>query len=58
MKAPEQVKLSLKELIITLADILNTDILNQIKTNNEDQMVKHFAKTISITLGRLGRLDP
>ena len=46
----------LTDIINTLAELLNSDILNSIKDDN--QMLKHFAKTISITLGRLGKLDP
>ena len=58
LKVPEKVKLSLIEVINTLADILNSDILNQLLNKSENEIFRHFAKTISITLGRLGRIDP
>ena len=56
--APEQVIQSFVVIINTLADLLNSDIINQLTTEKENEMVKHFAKTISITLGRLGKMDP
>jgi len=48
----------LKEIIDTLCELLNTDILNKIEKKQEDEILTHFAKTISITLGRLGKVDP
>ena len=40
-----------------MSDILNTDILNILCKKNEP-MLRHFSKTVSITLGRLASLDP
>jgi hypothetical protein len=57
-RAPDTVRPVLVDVINTLAEILNTDILNQLQSDNSDPILKHFAKTISITLGRLGRVDP
>jgi hypothetical protein len=57
-RAPQQVKPILKEIIDTLCELLNTDILNKIEKKQEDEILTHFAKTISITLGRLGKVDP
>lgn len=53
----------LVEIINTLSELLNTDVLNYLKPDeeefvSEDHIIKHFAKTISITLGRLGKVDP
>jgi transportin-1 len=36
---------------------LNVDIINQLSQKDE-QLLKHFAKTVSITLGRLCFMDP
>eukprot|EP00347_Sterkiella_histriomuscorum_P015989 403354925 len=44
-------------IIQTLSDILNQDLLTQLSLKNEE-ILKHFSKTISITLGRLGLLNP
>lgn len=52
-KVPDQIKDHLVDIINILGNILNTDIINQLTKKNE-QMLRHFAKTISITLGRLG----
>ena len=54
---PEKVKPFLVDIINTLADILATDILTQLSERNE-QIIHHFAKTVAITLGRLGSIDP
>ena len=56
-KVPEQVKEHLTDIINILGDILGTDIIQQLSVQNE-QTLRHFAKTISITLGRLGQIDP
>lgn len=45
------------DIINTLAEILNTDILTQLCERNDD-LIKHFSKTVAITLGRLGKIDP
>lgn len=57
-RAPEQVRPILSEIINVLAELLNTDVLNQLQSQDDDPLLRHFAKTISITLGRLGRVDP
>lgn len=54
---PEKIKPFLIDIIATLAEILNTDILTQLSKSNE-QLLKHFAKTVAITLGRLGSINP
>ncbi|TNV73242.1 hypothetical protein FGO68_gene7412 [Halteria grandinella] len=59
MKIPEQIKPIFKDVINSLADLLNSNILSDLQSSqNSDQILKHFTKTISITLGRLGKLDP
>jgi hypothetical protein len=40
-----------------LAEILDTDIIQQLSEKNEE-MLNHFSKTVAITLGRLGQIDP
>ena len=55
-RVPEQIKPLLTDIINTLGDILNTEIISLISLKN-DQLYKHFAKTISITLGKLGLID-
>ena len=57
IKVPNKVKPHLKVIIQTMSDILNTDILNILCKKNEP-MLRHFSKTVSITLGRLASLDP
>jgi transportin-1 len=57
MKCPDQVQPFLVNIINALADILSTDILEKLSQKDE-QLLKHFAKTVSITLGRIGKLDP
>ena len=47
----------MQDLLQTLAEILNTDILVLLSKKNE-LLLQHFAKTVSITLGRLASLDP
>ena len=54
---PDKVKAHLQELNGSLAEILNSGIFELVKEKNE-QMLEHFTKTISITLGRLGAIDP
>lgn len=58
MRSPEQIKPIFKDVINSLADLLNSDVLSQLQQKDSNQILKHFAKTISITLGRLGKLDP
>lgn len=57
IKMPEFVKPFLIEIMNSLAEILNTDIITQLSQRNE-LFLQHFAKTVSITMGRLGKLDP
>jgi hypothetical protein len=45
------------EIIDTLAKLLNSEVFNILSKKNED-MLRHFAKSIAITLGRLGQIDP
>ena len=58
MKTPEQVKPILNDIINTLAELLNTDVITQLSNKHDEKLLSHFSKTISITLGRLGRVDP
>ena len=57
VKLPEQLRVHMTEIIEILGDILNSDIISQL-TKKNDNMLRHFAKTISISLGRLGQIDP
>lgn len=56
-KCPDQMKEHMIDIIDILAGILNTGILTKLREKDE-QILKHFSKTISITLGRLGMIDP
>jgi len=47
----------LRDMITALAEILNKDIFQMLHKINE-QMLHHFGKTVAITLGRLGSIDP
>jgi hypothetical protein len=57
IKVPHQVKPYVKELIESLEKILNSDILTILSKRN-DAMLKHFSKSVSITLGRIALVDP
>lgn len=54
---PDAMRKHTVEIINTLAEILGQDLISQLSLKNEE-VLRHFAKTISITLGRLGQLDP
>jgi len=54
---PDTVKKHQIAIINSLADILNKDIIQELSKRNED-VLRHFAKTVAITLGRLGLIDP
>ena len=54
---PQQVGPHLVEVVDILSKILNSDIFNILRVKNEN-LLKHFAKTVSITLGRLASVDP
>jgi transportin-1 len=57
IRVPSLIKPYLRELIDSMAENLNTDAFTKLYKQNE-QMFKHFAKTVSITLGRLATIDP
>lgn len=54
---PEGMKKYSLDIIDTLSHILNRDLISFLQEKNEE-ILKHFAKTISITLGRFGLLKP
>ena len=57
VKIPDYIKPHLVYIVDTLAKILNTDILAQLSQRNQN-LLDHFARSVAITLGRLGSIDP
>ena len=57
IKIPEYIKPHLVYIVEALAKILNTDILAQLSQRNQN-LLDHFSRSVAITLGRLGSIDP
>lgn len=51
------VKPLVKDIINNLSAILDSEFISELSQKNE-QLLKHLAKTVSLTLGRLGLIDP
>lgn len=57
IKIPEYIKPHLVYIVETLAKILNTDISAQLSQKNQN-LLDHYARSVAISLGRLGSIDP
>jgi hypothetical protein len=56
-KLPEKVRPHLDEFMKIMTSILNTEIMLQLQKKN-DQMMRHYSKTVAISVGRIGIIDP